>query len=194
MGGTFLVSRLFPSLKATVGAAGTGSAVTAPGPIGQALQAASHTVTVPLRALLSASLFALAIGLALAGGVLAGLLGGWLAGGPPPSGGGAAAGGMSSPGEANDVRATRPTREKGPQMYELRKVTKLYRKGRAAIKALDDVSLSLAQGEFLAIQGPTGQGKTTLLQLLGALVAPRPAPCCSRAGTSLGCERGRSPR
>jgi len=79
VGGTFLVSRLLPSLKATVGAAGTGSAVTAPGPIGQALQAASHTVTVPLRALLSASLFALAIGLALAGGVLAGLLGGWRA-------------------------------------------------------------------------------------------------------------------
>ena len=57
-------------------------------------------------------------------------------------------------------------------MYELRNVTKLYRKGRATIKALDDVSLSLAQGEFLAIQGPTGQGKTTLLQLLGALDRP----------------------
>jgi len=57
-------------------------------------------------------------------------------------------------------------------MYELRNVTKVYRKGRATIKALDDVSLSLAQGEFLAIQGPTGQGKTTLLQLLGALDRP----------------------
>ncbi len=79
VGGAFLVSRLFPSLKATVGATGTGGGVTAPGPIGQALQAASHTVTVPLEAPLSASLFALAIGLALAGGVLAGVLGGWRA-------------------------------------------------------------------------------------------------------------------
>lgn len=57
-------------------------------------------------------------------------------------------------------------------MYELRNVTRVYRKGRATITALDDVSLSIAEGEFVAIQGPTGQGKTTLLQLLGALDRP----------------------
>jgi ABC-type antimicrobial peptide transport system permease subunit len=74
VGGAFLVSKLSPSLKATVGAAGT--AANPPGPLGQAL---SHTVTVPLTAPLSAGLFALAIGLALAGGVLAGTLGGWRA-------------------------------------------------------------------------------------------------------------------
>lgn len=79
VGGAVLVSRLFPSLEATVGATGTGGGVAAPGPIGQAVQAASHTVAVPLTAPISASLFALAIGLALAGGILAGLLGGWRA-------------------------------------------------------------------------------------------------------------------
>src|SRR5205807_930772 len=58
------------------------------------------------------------------------------------------------------------------EMYELRNVTKTYRKGRATVTALRDVDLSIDEGEFLAIQGPTGQGKSTLLQLLGALDRP----------------------
>jgi ABC-type lipoprotein release transport system permease subunit len=78
VGGAFLVSQLAPSLTATLGVAG-GGGTTAPGPIGQAIDAASRTVTVPLTAPLRASLLALAIGLALAGGVLAGALGGWRA-------------------------------------------------------------------------------------------------------------------
>ena len=57
-------------------------------------------------------------------------------------------------------------------MYELRNVNKTYRKGRSTVVALRDVDLSIAEGEFLAIQGPTGQGKTTLLQILGALDRP----------------------
>jgi putative ABC transport system ATP-binding protein len=57
-------------------------------------------------------------------------------------------------------------------MYELRNVSKAYRKGRGTVVALRDVELSIAEGEFLAIQGPTGQGKTTLLQILGALDRP----------------------
>jgi len=57
-------------------------------------------------------------------------------------------------------------------MYELKGVTKTYRKGDARITALQDVDLTIAEGEFLAVQGPTGQGKTTLLQLLGGLDRP----------------------
>jgi putative ABC transport system ATP-binding protein len=57
-------------------------------------------------------------------------------------------------------------------MYELTRVTKTYRKNGSRIDALQDVDLSIAEGEFLAIQGPTGQGKSTLLQLLGALDRP----------------------
>jgi putative ABC transport system ATP-binding protein len=57
-------------------------------------------------------------------------------------------------------------------MYDLRNVTKIYRKGRTVVTALQDVDLSIGHGEFLAIQGPTGQGKTTLLQILGALDRP----------------------
>src|SRR5919198_3759526 len=57
-------------------------------------------------------------------------------------------------------------------MYELTNVTKTYRKNGTRITALQDVDLSIGEGEFLAIQGPTGQGKTTLLQLLGGLDRP----------------------
>lgn len=79
IGGSVLVSKLLPSLQATVGGTGNGPVLAGPGPIGQALETASRTVTVPLSTSLSPGLFALAIGLALAGGVLAGLLGGWRA-------------------------------------------------------------------------------------------------------------------
>ncbi|WP_326598722.1 ABC transporter ATP-binding protein [Streptomyces sp. NBC_01803] len=54
-------------------------------------------------------------------------------------------------------------------MYELTGVTKQYRRGKATIAALDGVSLSVPTGSRLVIQGPTGGGKSTLLQLLGGL-------------------------
>jgi putative ABC transport system ATP-binding protein len=57
-------------------------------------------------------------------------------------------------------------------LYRLDKVGRTYRRGDAAILALTDVDLTIRGGEFLTIQGPTGQGKTTLLQLLGGLDRP----------------------
>jgi putative ABC transport system ATP-binding protein len=57
-------------------------------------------------------------------------------------------------------------------MYQLTGVTKTYRKGRATITALRDVDLTIEEGAFLTVQGPTGQGKSTLMQLLGALDRP----------------------
>ncbi|GIL25407.1 ABC transporter ATP-binding protein [Actinocatenispora comari] len=57
-------------------------------------------------------------------------------------------------------------------MYALTGVTKRFTKGRKEVRALDGVDLSIGDGDWLAIQGPTGHGKTTLLQLLGALDRP----------------------
>jgi putative ABC transport system ATP-binding protein len=57
-------------------------------------------------------------------------------------------------------------------MYKLTDVTKDYPKGRQAVHALRGVDLEIADGEWLAIQGPTGHGKSTLLQLLGGLDRP----------------------
>ncbi len=57
-------------------------------------------------------------------------------------------------------------------MYKLTGVTKRYQKGRATVDALAGVDLLIEDGEWLAIQGPTGHGKTTLLQILGGLDRP----------------------
>jgi len=57
-------------------------------------------------------------------------------------------------------------------MYELSNVTKNYQKGRRTIPALRGLNLVIGDGEWLAIQGRTGHGKTTLLQILGGLDRP----------------------
>ena len=57
-------------------------------------------------------------------------------------------------------------------MYKLTNVTKDYAKGRQTVQALRGVNLQIADGEWLAIQGPTGHGKSTLLQILGGLGRP----------------------
>ena len=57
-------------------------------------------------------------------------------------------------------------------MYKLSAVTKNYAKGRETVAALRGVDLVIEDGEWLAIQGPTGHGKSTLLQILGGLDRP----------------------
>jgi len=57
-------------------------------------------------------------------------------------------------------------------MYQLTGVTKLYRKGRSTIPAVQDLDLTISDGEWLAVQGRTGHGKSTLLNLLGGLDRP----------------------
>jgi putative ABC transport system ATP-binding protein len=57
-------------------------------------------------------------------------------------------------------------------MYKLSGVTKNYAKGRGTVAALRGVDLVVEDGEWLAIQGPTGHGKSTLLQILGGLDRP----------------------
>jgi putative ABC transport system ATP-binding protein len=57
-------------------------------------------------------------------------------------------------------------------MYKLSGVVKNYKKGRGTVIALRGVNLEIADGEWLAIQGPTGHGKSTLLQIIGGLDRP----------------------
>jgi putative ABC transport system ATP-binding protein len=57
-------------------------------------------------------------------------------------------------------------------MYKLSGVTKDYPKGRQTVHALRGVDLEIPDGEWLAIQGPTGHGKSTLLQIIGGLDRP----------------------
>jgi putative ABC transport system ATP-binding protein len=57
-------------------------------------------------------------------------------------------------------------------MYTLNNVIKDYPKGREKVHALRGVDLEISDGEWMAIQGPTGHGKSTLLQILGGLDRP----------------------
>lgn len=57
-------------------------------------------------------------------------------------------------------------------MYVLTNVVKNYSRGRQAVAALRGVDLVVRDSEWLAIQGPTGHGKSTLLQIMGALDRP----------------------
>ena len=57
-------------------------------------------------------------------------------------------------------------------MYELTGVSKVYRTGSRTVSALSDVDLTIADGEWLAVRGRTGHGKSTLLNLLGGLDRP----------------------
>ena len=68
-------------------------------------------------------------------------------------------------------------------MYKLTDVKKDYAKGRGTVNALQGVDLEIADGEWMAIQGPTGHGKSTLLQILGGLDRPRRARSSSTEPT-----------
>lgn len=57
-------------------------------------------------------------------------------------------------------------------IYRLDGVTRTYHVGAKTVHALRGVDLEIGRGEFVTIQGPTGGGKSTLLQLLGALDRP----------------------
>ncbi|THG34504.1 ABC transporter ATP-binding protein [Glaciibacter flavus] len=57
-------------------------------------------------------------------------------------------------------------------MYTLSNVSKTYKQSSRTVHALTDVNLSIGDGQHVAIQGPTGGGKSTLLQMLGGLDRP----------------------
>ena len=55
---------------------------------------------------------------------------------------------------------------------QLRSVSKSYGEGEATVQALDDIDLSVDEGQFVAVMGPSGSGKSTLLTIAGSLEDP----------------------
>ena len=59
-----------------------------------------------------------------------------------------------------------------PNLITLRNVSKIFRRGREQVHALNDISLQIQVGEFVAVVGPSGSGKSTLLNIIGAMDLP----------------------
>ncbi|RKO65578.1 ABC transporter ATP-binding protein [Desulfofundulus salinus] len=57
-------------------------------------------------------------------------------------------------------------------MLVMKDIVKIYKNGLLELKALDQVSLTVAKGEFVAITGPSGSGKSTLMHIMGCLDRP----------------------
>ena len=60
----------------------------------------------------------------------------------------------------------------GAPLIRFDRVSKIYGRGETEVRALDAVSLSINDGEFVAIMGPSGSGKSTAMNILGCLDTP----------------------
>lgn len=63
-------------------------------------------------------------------------------------------------------------KRKDCEVINLKDVFKIYKMGDTEVRAIDDISLSICEGEFVAIMGPSGSGKTTAMNLIGSLDTP----------------------
>jgi len=61
---------------------------------------------------------------------------------------------------------------RGKDLIRVENLTKVYGKGEAAVEVLRGVTLTIQEGEFVAVMGPSGSGKSTFLTLLGLLEKP----------------------
>jgi putative ABC transport system ATP-binding protein len=59
-----------------------------------------------------------------------------------------------------------------PGIVEIRNLTKSYRRGGEVVPVLREITLDIAQAEFVALMGPSGSGKSTLLNLVAGIDKP----------------------
>jgi putative ABC transport system ATP-binding protein len=59
----------------------------------------------------------------------------------------------------------------------IRQLSKIYQQGEIKVTALDNITLTIAAGEFLALMGPSGSGKSTLLHIVAGIDRPTSGEC-----------------
>jgi len=67
---------------------------------------------------------------------------------------------------------SQPSPARSTPVIELAGVHKVYRTGSLEVEALRGISLTISQGEYVAVMGPSGSGKSTLMHILGCLDVP----------------------
>lgn len=60
----------------------------------------------------------------------------------------------------------------GEVLLKVDKVTKEYKMGEVAVRALSDISFEVFKGEFIVVLGPSGSGKSTILNIIGGMDTP----------------------
>ena len=60
-------------------------------------------------------------------------------------------------------------REREKEFVKLDRVSKIYGNKEVKIVAVDEISFSIEKGEFVVVVGPSGAGKTTVLNILGGM-------------------------
>jgi putative ABC transport system ATP-binding protein len=78
---------------------------------------------------------------------------------------------MNAPLKSSDLVGTVQPQH-GTPLIAAAGVSKIYELGEQTVRALDNVSFTIAEGEFVAIMGPSGSGKSTMMNLIGALDVP----------------------
>ncbi len=79
---------------------------------------------------------------------------------------------MSAVLEAVPVAAAAPAVSTAKPLLELRGIRKVYGEGQAAVEALRGIDLTIREGEFVAVMGASGSGKSTCMNILGCLDVP----------------------
>jgi len=64
-----------------------------------------------------------------------------------------------------------------PDIVTIRELSKIYRQGEIQVTALNRISLTIAQSEFLSLMGPSGSGKSTLLHIIAGIDRPTSGEC-----------------
>ena len=72
----------------------------------------------------------------------------------------------------NQVAASRTAGEAGPSLIQLEGIERVFGRGQSAVRAVDGIDLDIPAGEFVAVMGASGSGKSTCMNIIGCLDRP----------------------